>query len=131
MTATQEIDMPQQSRSDAIRVYFAAFKSGDRAHLEQALAADFTFTSPYDDGIDKATYFARCWPNRNLISEHVVERIFEQGDEAFVLYRCKTTDGKELHNTEFFTFEGDRLKGVQVFFGAAYRNDRFVQQQQS
>jgi ketosteroid isomerase-like protein len=123
--------MPQQSRSDAIRGYFAAFKSGDRAHLEQALAADFTFTSPYDDGIDKATYFARCWPNRNLIREHVVERIFEQGDEAFVLYRCKTTDGKEFHNTEFFTFQGDRLKGVQVFFGAAYRNGRFVQQQQS
>jgi ketosteroid isomerase-like protein len=123
--------MPQQSRSDAVRGYFAAYKSGDRAHLDQALAADFTFTSPYDDGIDKATYFARCWPNRNLIREHVVERIFEQGDEAFVLYRCKTTDGKEFYNTEFFTFEGDRLKGVQVFFGAAYRDGRFVQQQQS
>jgi ketosteroid isomerase-like protein len=123
--------MPQQSRSDAIRGYFAAYKSGDRAHLDQALAADFTFTSPYDDGIDKATYFARCWPNRNLIREHVVERIFEQGDEAFALYRCKTTDGKEFHNTEFFTFEGDRLKGVQVFFGAAYRDGRFVQQQKS
>jgi ketosteroid isomerase-like protein len=123
--------MPKQSRSDAIRGYFAAFKSGDRDHLDQALAADFTFTSPYDDGIDKATYFARCWLNRNLIREHVIERIFEQGDEAFALYRCKTTDGKEFHNTEFFTFQGDRLKGVQVFFGAAYRNGRFVQQQQS
>ena len=123
--------MPKQSRSDAIRGYFAAFKSGDRDHLDQALAADFTFTSPYDDGIDKATYFARCWPNRNLIREHVIERIFEQGDEAFALYRCKTTDGKEFHNTEFFTFQGDRLKGVQVFFSAAYRNGRFVQQQQS
>jgi ketosteroid isomerase-like protein len=123
--------MPQQSRSDAVRGYFAAYKSGDRAHLDQALAADFTFTSPYDDGIDKATYFARCWPNRNLIREHIVERIFEQGDEAFALYRCKTTDGKEFYNTEFFTFEGDRLKGVQVFFGAAYRDGRFVQQQQS
>ena len=123
--------MPKQSRSDAIRGYFAAYRSGDHAHLDQALAADFTFTSPYDDGIDKATYFARCWPNRNLIREHVVERILEQGDEAFALYRCKTTDGKEFHNTEFFTFEGDHLKGVQVFFGAAYRSGRFIQQQQS
>ena len=121
--------MPQQSRSDAIRGYFAAYKSGDRTHFEQALTEDFTFTSPYDDGIDKATYFARCWPNRNLIREHVVERIFEQGDEAFALYRCKTTDGKEFHNTEFFTFQGDRLKGVQVFFGAAYKDGRFIQQQ--
>ena len=123
--------MPKQSRSDAIRGYFAAYRSGDRAHLDQALAADFTFTSPYDDGIDKATWFARCWPNRDLIREHIVERIFEQGDEAFALYRCKTTDGKEFHNTEFFTFQGDHLKGVQVFFGAAYRSGRFIQQQQS
>jgi hypothetical protein len=66
-----------------------------------------------------------------LIREHIVERIFEQGDEAFALYRCKTTDGKEFHNSEFFTFKGDRLKGVQVFFGAAYRNGKFIQQQQS
>jgi ketosteroid isomerase-like protein len=121
--------MPKQSRSDAIREYFAAYKSGDRAHLERALAEDFTFTSPYDDRIDKAAYFARCWPNRSLIREHVVERILEQGDEAFALYRCMTTDGKEFHNTEFFTFEGDRLKGVQVFFGAAHRDGRFIQQQ--
>jgi len=121
--------MPKQSRSDAIRGYFTAYRSGDRTHLEQALAEDFTFTSPYDDGIDKATYFARCWPNRNLIREHVVERIFEQGDEAFALYRCQTTDGKEFHNTEFFTFQGDRLKGVQVFFGGAYKDGRFMPQQ--
>jgi ketosteroid isomerase-like protein len=56
--------MPVESRSDAIRGYFAAYKSGDRKHLEQALAEDFTFTSPYDDRIDKTTYFERCWPNR-------------------------------------------------------------------
>jgi ketosteroid isomerase-like protein len=118
-------------QSDAIRGYFAAYKSGDRAHLEQALAEDFTFTSPYDDGIDKATYFARCWPNRALIREHIVERIFEQGDEAFALYWCKTTNGKEFHNTEFFTFSGDRLKAVQVFFGAAHKDGRFIEQQQS
>ena len=98
-----------QSRSDAIRGYFAAFKSGDRAHLERAMTEDFTFTSPYDDGIDKAAYFARCWPNRGLIREHAIDRIFEQGDEAFVLYRCQTADGKTFHNTEFFTFRGERL----------------------
>jgi ketosteroid isomerase-like protein len=121
--------MPVESRSDAIRGYFAAYKSGDRKHLEQALAEDFTFTSPYDDRIDKTTYFERCWPNRNLIREHVIERIFEKGDEAFVLYRCVTTDGKEFCNTEFFTFKGDQLREVQVYFGAGYKNGQFVKQQ--
>ena len=119
--------MPNKSRADAIRGFFAAFKSGDRAHLEQQLALDFTFTSPYDDRIDKATYFERCWPHRHLIREHVIERIFEQGDEAFVTYRCITTD-KEFRNTEFFTFKGDRLQQVQVYFGAGYKDGRFVRQ---
>ena len=121
--------MPSQSRSDAIRGYFAAYKSRDRKHLEQALAEDFTFTSPYDDKIDKATYFERCWPNFERIREHVIERIFEQGDEAFVLYRCITQDGKEFRNTEFFTFKDERLKQVQVYFGATYRNGQFIKQQ--
>lgn len=120
--------MPNKSRADAIRGFFAAFRSGDRAHLEQKLALDFTFISPYDDRIDKATYFERCWPNRHLIREHVIERIFEQGDEAFVTYRCITTDGKEFRNTEFFTFRGDRLQQVQVYFGAGYKDGRFVRQ---
>ena len=120
--------MPNKSRADVIRGFFAAFKSGDRVHLEQKLALDFTFTSPYDDRIDKATYFERCWPNRHLIREHVIERIFEQGDEAFVTYRCITTDGKEFRNTEFFTFKGDRLQQVQVSFGAGYKDGRFMRQ---
>src|SRR5882724_8827936 len=121
--------MPSQSRSDAIRGYFAAYKSRDRKHLEQALAEDFTFTSPYDDKIDKATYFDRCWPNFGRIREHVIEKIFEQGDDAFVLYRCITHDGKEFRNTEFFSFKGERLKQVQVYFGATYRNGQFIKQQ--
>lgn len=121
--------MPSQSRSDAIRGYFAAYKSRDRKHLEQALAEDFTFTSPYDDKIDKATYFERCWPNSDRIHGHIIEKIFEQGDEAFVLYRCITNEGKEFRNTEFFTFKGDQLKQVQVYFGAGYKNGQFVKQQ--
>jgi ketosteroid isomerase-like protein len=122
------IDMPDKSRSDAILGYFAAYKSRDSKHLEQALSDDFTFTSSYDDRIDKATYFERCWPNFARIREHVVEQIFEQGDEAFVLYRCLAHDGKEFRNTEFFRFQGERLKEVQVYFGATYRNGQFVKQ---
>lgn len=117
------------SRSDAIRGYFAAYKSRDRAHLERALSEDFTFTSPYDDRIDKAAYFERCWPNAARIREHIIETILEQGDQAFVLYRCIANDGREFRNTEFFTFKGDQLTSVQVYFGAAYKNGAFVKQQ--
>jgi ketosteroid isomerase-like protein len=113
-------------KSDIIRSCFAAFKAKDRKRMEDLLTDDFRFTSPYDDAIDKATYFERCWPNSDLIQAHVLERILEQGSEAFVTYQCLTTEGKEFRNTEFFTFDGDRIRRIDVYFGPAYRNGAFV-----
>jgi len=55
--------MSRASRTDLIRAVFAAYTSADRKALEDALADDFVFTSPYDDEIGKATYFERCWPS--------------------------------------------------------------------
>ena len=31
-----------------------------------------------------------------------------------------------LRNTEFFRFAGDRVKSIDVYFGASYRDGRFV-----
>lgn len=118
------------TRSDLIRSYFAAYRAKDRGVLERGFAEDFTFSSPYDDAIDKATYFRRCWPNSERIREHEIERIFEQGDEAFATYRMVTTNGDEFRNTEFFVFEGERLKHVDVYFGASYRDGAFVKAQE-
>ena len=81
------------AKSDMIRRCFGAYRDKDREALENLLSDDFTFTSPYDDGINKATYFVRCWPNSEKILRHDLERIVEFGDEAFVLYTCLTTDG--------------------------------------
>jgi len=36
---------------------------------------------------------------------------------------------EEFRNTEFFVFEGDRIKSIDVYFGAAYRDGVFVKQQ--
>ena len=52
--------MPQR-KADIIRAVFAAYLANDRSAIEHALADDFRFTSPYDDHIDKATYFERSW----------------------------------------------------------------------
>ena len=56
------------SKAELIRGYFAAYGSGDRKVIEDGFADDFTFTSPYDDAIDKATYFERCWPNNERMT---------------------------------------------------------------
>ena len=76
--------MSTTNRADTIRAIFSAYLAGDRSYVEGALSDDFRFTSPYDDGIDKPTYFERCWKNSDWIERHELERVFVQDDEAFV-----------------------------------------------
>ncbi len=121
--------MPRKSRSEIIRAAYGAFVAKDREVFEAVLADEFTFTSPYDDAIGKAVYFERCWPNNERFASFDIERVFEKGAEAFVLYRVVTKDGKEFRNTEFLTFDGDRIASVTVYFGPTYRDGAFVSQQ--
>jgi ketosteroid isomerase-like protein len=120
-----------QHRAEIIRAIFAAYLSNDRKAVEDALTDDFRFTSPYDDEIDKATYFARCWRNTDWIERHELERIFVEGDEAFVTYKCVAKGGKNFRNTEFFSIEGDKIKRIDVYFGATYENGAFVRQNEN
>ena len=118
-------------KAEIIRAVFAAYLSNDRKAVEDALTDDFRFTSPYDDEIDKATYFARCWRNTDWIERHQLERIFVEGDEALVTYKCLAKGGKNFRNTEFFSFEGDKIKRIDVYFGATYENGAFVRQNEN
>jgi ketosteroid isomerase-like protein len=120
--------MPDRDREKTIRALFAAYLANDRQSIEDFLADDFRFTSPYDDEIDKATYFARCWRVSDWIERHQLEKILVEGDGAFVTYRCVARDGKSFRNTEFFGFEGDRIKRIDVYFGATYQDGAFVRQ---
>jgi hypothetical protein len=101
---------------------FTAFNAKDRETIEGLFSSLFTFTSPYDDAIDRATYFERCWPNSDRIRQHFIERIFVEENEAFVTYRSTTVEGMEFQNTEFFTFEGKQIASVKVYFGATYKD---------
>jgi ketosteroid isomerase-like protein len=123
--------MSDRNRAEIIRALFAAYLSNDRKAVEEAFTGDFHFTSPYDDEIDKATYFARCWRVTDWIERHELERIIVQGDQAFVTYRCVAKGGKSFRNTEFFSFEGDKIKRIDVYFGATYQDGVFVRQSES
>ena len=112
----------------AIVAAYGAYETDDRDTLEKLIAADFSFTSPYDNSIDKPTYFERCWRNSDWIERHELERIFVEGDEAFITYRCVAKGGKTFRNTEFFSFEGSKVKRIDVYFGATYDNGAFVRQ---
>ena len=123
--------MPKPDREKIIRALFAAYLANDRKAIEDSLTDDFRFTSPYDDEIDKATYFARCWRVSDWIERHRIEKVIVDGDGAFVTYQCVARDGKSFRNTEFFGFEGDRIKRIDVYFGATYQDGEFVRQKES
>jgi ketosteroid isomerase-like protein len=120
--------MPTANYPEIIRTVFAAYISNNRKIVEDYLADDFRFTSPYDDRIDKATYFERCWRDSDWIARHELEKIFVEGNEAFVTYKCQAKDGKNFRNTEFVTFAGDRIRTIDVYFGATYKDGVFVEQ---
>jgi ketosteroid isomerase-like protein len=117
------------NKSELIRALFAAYMSNDRASVENSFTGDFTFTSPYDDAIDRATYFERCWRVSDWIERQQLEKIFVEGDEAFVTYEVVAKDGKRFRNTEFFRFDGDKIRSIDVYFGATYKDGAFVKQQ--
>jgi ketosteroid isomerase-like protein len=120
--------MSEDNKAVIIRAIFAAYMANDRGAVQDALTEDFRFTSPYDDQIDKTTYFERCWRNTGWIERHELERIFVEGDQAFITYKCVAKDGKNFRNTEFFTFEGDKVRRIDVYFGATYQDGVFVRQ---
>ncbi len=109
--------MSESERARTVRRCFEAYESGDPSALERSLSEDFTFYSPPDPGIDRATYFERCWPNSELISSFELVRLIEVGDEVVVTYESRKTDGKRFRNTEVHTFRGEKICRVEVYFG--------------
>lgn len=100
-----------------IRKCFHAYEIKDRILLEDLLSNDFVFSSPYDDFLSREEYFKRCWPHSADMKTITVEKIFAEGNEAFVRYECVMNDGKSFRNTEFFTAENGKIKSVDVYFG--------------
>jgi ketosteroid isomerase-like protein len=118
--------MQENKLTNVVRAWFGAYENENREVAEQLLADDFTFTSPNDDAIDKATWFERCWPDHDASRDQQIENIVVTGDNAFVTYRCVSPGGKTFRNTEFLTFKGERISSVNVYFGAAYQDGVFV-----
>jgi ketosteroid isomerase-like protein len=123
--------MSDRDKAEIIRSIFTAYLSNDRKAVEDSFSDGFRFTSPYDDEIDKATYFERCWRVSDWIERHELERIFVEGNAAFVTYRCVARGGKNFRNTEFFSFDGDKIKRIDVYFGATYQNGVFIRQSEN
>lgn len=109
--------MTAHDRLQVVRSLYGAYESGDRKIAERHLTDEFTFSAPPDVGIDRSTYFERCWPNAKTIDAYEYERLFEANDEVIVTYEATKTDGRRFRNTEIFGFDGNRISRVEVYFG--------------
>ena len=110
--------MAGHDRLALARRAYEAYESGDRSLIESVLADDLVFFAPPDPGIDRVTYFERCWPNAELIRSFEFHRLRETGAaEVLVTYECTRTDGTRFRNTEILTFRGEKIAKVEVYFG--------------
>jgi hypothetical protein len=100
-------------RLQIAREMYLAFARGDRGTVERTFADEFSFSSPLDVGLDRDAYFDRCWPGAGRGQEFDFVRLVEAGDEVIVTYELKGRG----RNTEVLTFDGDRITGVEVYFG--------------
>jgi len=99
------------------RAAYEAYVAKDRAAIERLIAEEFSFTSPLDNRIDRATYFARCWPNSESIEDFDYINLVPDGDRVFVTYEGKNKDGRRFRNTEILTIRDGQISEVEVYFG--------------
>ena len=104
-------------RVQLVRDSYRAYETGDRDLIERVIADDFVFSAPPDVGIDRATYFERCWPNAGHVATFEYVRLRETGGEVLVTYEATRADGTRFRNTEIFGFAGERIASVEVYFG--------------
>jgi ketosteroid isomerase-like protein len=100
-----------------VRAAYEAYGVKNRAAVEKLIAADFHFTSPLDNRIDRATYLARCWPNSERIDGFNFINLVRDGDRVFVTYEGHTKNGERFRNTEIVTVRDGQIVEVEVYFG--------------
>ena len=96
---------------------FDAYVRKDRAAIEMLINDEFSFTSPLDNRIDRNSYFERCWPNSEDITEFKFIYLVPFEDKVFVVYEGKSKGGEIFRNTEIFTVRQEKIIDVEVYFG--------------
>ncbi len=105
---------------ETIRKWYAAWEQKDWHPVDILLADDFTFTSAAgDDHISKSAFKAKCWETQiNFIERFDLQRVFGSGNEAFVLYICRTKNGKTFRNVEYLRLRDGKVEAIECYFGA-------------
>jgi ketosteroid isomerase-like protein len=118
-SAREETGLNSNSR-DTIRKWYEGWEKKDWPPLDRLLADDFTFTSAAgDDHISKSAFKTQCWESQiDFIERFDLRRVFGHGNEAFVMYVCRTKNGKSFRNVEYLRLRDDKIEAIECYFGA-------------
>ena len=75
------MDLVEKAKS-----YYRAYERHDPDAVARELAEGFTFTSPFDDAIDREHYFRRCWPKEPLHQKFDFLAVSQDEDRVTVVY---------------------------------------------
>ena len=102
--------------TDTAKAIYDAYVAKDRGAAERLLADDFRFTSPLDNGLDRDSYFATCWPNSADTEGFEIVHMVEHSELVFVTYEGQGKQAR-FRNTEIITVRDGRIAAVEVYFG--------------
>jgi len=113
----------QQNPADIARASYLAYVRKDRAAIEALIGEDFHFTSPLDNRLDRNTYFTRCWPNSETITDFQFIDVVVHGEQVFVVYEGTSVRNRRFRNTERLTVRGGKIVEAEVYFGWSLPHD--------
>jgi ketosteroid isomerase-like protein len=107
-------------RQETIRTWYSLWEGKDWRPVDKLLADNFTFTSAAgDDHITKSAFKTQCWQTQiDFIERFDLQRVFGSGNEALVLYVCRTKNGKDFRNVEYLRLRDGKLEAIECYFGA-------------
>jgi ketosteroid isomerase-like protein len=108
--------MPQDLIAIA-RKYYQSYVEKDRTGIEAIIDEEFRFTSPWDNKINRTTFFERCWPNSKAITGFDLINLVGDGERAFITYEGRSQHGKPFRNTEIMTIRHGKIIDIEVYFG--------------
>jgi hypothetical protein len=106
------------NRPELIKQFYDAFSNVDRNDfVENLIAHNFTFSAPPDPLLNRSEFFEICWPQGHNLKDIEYVRIIESADEVVITHEYIKPDGAKGCNTDIFTFSGDKIIRLEVYFG--------------
>lgn len=103
-----------------IRDYYRSLQHRDRERLNEILASNLTFSTPFGHDDDRDEWLDEIWPD---VGERYAVNLEVFGGPTEFMVRYQHAPGGEQapHLAEFVRLEGGRIVEIEVYFGRAAR----------